>query len=171
VVVLSPDSPSWRSRQNQVPAGYARSLVAYTTHAYFSMSRFLALYLCRALNVQLVSRPRSDAANSHSKSGTVRNIPSLSRRLRYVLVCTPLQPHHSKISEYVHHHWQNYTEKIHIAYRYVFGARGSILVKALCYKPEGRGFETRWGEWNFSIYLILPAALGPGISSASNRTE
>jgi hypothetical protein len=23
------------------------------------------------------------------------------------------------------------------------GARGSVVVKALCYKPEGRGFETR----------------------------
>jgi hypothetical protein len=23
------------------------------------------------------------------------------------------------------------------------GARGSIVVKALCYKPEGRGFDTR----------------------------
>jgi hypothetical protein len=26
---------------------------------------------------------------------------------------------------------------------YFVGARGSIVVKALCYKPEGRGFETR----------------------------
>jgi hypothetical protein len=26
------------------------------------------------------------------------------------------------------------------------GARGSVVVKALCYKPEGRGFETRRGE-------------------------
>jgi hypothetical protein len=25
----------------------------------------------------------------------------------------------------------------------VKGARGSVVVKALCYKPEGRGFETR----------------------------
>jgi hypothetical protein len=25
----------------------------------------------------------------------------------------------------------------------ISGARGSIVVKALCYKPEGRGFETR----------------------------
>jgi hypothetical protein len=25
------------------------------------------------------------------------------------------------------------------------GARGSVVVKALCYKPEDRGFETRWG--------------------------
>jgi hypothetical protein len=23
------------------------------------------------------------------------------------------------------------------------GARGRVVVKALCYKPEGRGFETR----------------------------
>jgi hypothetical protein len=25
----------------------------------------------------------------------------------------------------------------------VVGARCSVVVKALCYKPEGRGFETR----------------------------
>jgi hypothetical protein len=25
--------------------------------------------------------------------------------------------------------------------------RGSIVVKALCYKPEGRGFDSRWGEF------------------------
>jgi hypothetical protein len=35
------------------------------------------------------------------------------------------------------------------------------VVKALRYKPEGRGFETRLGEYIFSIYLILPNALGP----------
>jgi hypothetical protein len=23
------------------------------------------------------------------------------------------------------------------------GARGSVVVKSLCYKPEGRGFDTR----------------------------
>jgi hypothetical protein len=43
------------------------------------------------------------------------------------------------------------------------GALGSVVVKALYYKPEGCGFETRRGEKNFSIYLILPAALGPGV--------
>jgi hypothetical protein len=46
-----------------------------------------------------------------------------------------------------------------------------IVVKALCYKPEGRGFETRWGELHLSIYLILLVALGPGVYSASNRNE
>jgi hypothetical protein len=51
------------------------------------------------------------------------------------------------------------------------GARGIVVVEALCYKPEGRGFETRCGELIFSIYLILSAALGPGVYSASNRNE
>jgi hypothetical protein len=49
------------------------------------------------------------------------------------------------------------------------GVRGRVVVKALCYKPEGRGFETRWGEWFLSSYLILPVALGTGVYSASNR--
>jgi hypothetical protein len=35
------------------------------------------------------------------------------------------------------------------------------LLEALCHKPEGRGFYSRWGHWIFSIYLILPAALWP----------
>jgi hypothetical protein len=43
-----------------------------------------------------------------------------------------------------------------------------ILVKALCYKPEGRGFEILSSEL-LLIYLTLPAALGPGVHPASNR--
>jgi hypothetical protein len=63
------------------------------------------------------------------------------------------------------------------------------MVEALCYKPEGRGFESlckkvklsltalttmlrdpmRW--MNVSIYLIHPASLGPRLYSASNRNE
>jgi hypothetical protein len=49
--------------------------------------------------------------------------------------------------------------------------KGSAMVKALIYKPEGRGFETRWGECIFSMYLVLPAALGPGIYSTTNRND
>jgi hypothetical protein len=45
------------------------------------------------------------------------------------------------------------------------------VVKALRYKPEGHGFDTRWGERIFSMYLILPAALGTAVHSASNRNE
>ena len=25
------------------------------------------------------------------------------------------------------------------------------LVEALRYKPEGRGFDSRWGDWDFSL--------------------
>jgi hypothetical protein len=57
-------------------------------------------------------------------------------------------------------------------YRYTnAGARRSALVKALCCKPQGRGFETRWGEWKFSVYIILPAPLNPGVYSACDRNE
>jgi len=35
------------------------------------------------------------------------------------------------------------------------------LVEALRYKPEGRGFDSRWCHWNFFIDIILPAALWP----------
>jgi hypothetical protein len=35
------------------------------------------------------------------------------------------------------------------------GVRDSVVIKALCYKPEGRGYETRWGE-----FLNLPNLSG-----------
>jgi hypothetical protein len=35
--------------------------------------------------------------------------------------------------------------KIRVTHKYE-GASGSIVVKALCYKPEGRGFESRCDE-------------------------
>jgi hypothetical protein len=47
---------------------------------------------------------------------------------------------------------------------------GNVMIKALCYKPEGHEFDSRWIDF-FLIYLILPAALGRGIYSASNINE
>jgi hypothetical protein len=46
----------------------------------------------------------------------------------------------------------------------------ALLVEALCYKPEGRGLDSRWCHWTL-IGLILPAALRPWGDSASNRNE
>jgi hypothetical protein len=40
-------------------------------------------------------------------------------------------------------------------------ARGIEVREAIHYKPKGRGFETRWGDSMFSIYLNLTAASGP----------
>ena len=33
----------------------------------------------------------------------------------------------------------------------VAGVRGSVVVRALQYKPAGRGFYSRWCHWNFSV--------------------
>jgi hypothetical protein len=33
----------------------------------------------------------------------------------------------------------------------VSGARGGEVVQALSYKPEGRGIDSRWCQWNFSL--------------------
>ena len=47
--------------------------------------------------------------------------------------------------------------KYTIAYAYIYnaiqynGARGGVVVKALGYKPAGRGFDSRWRHWNFSV--------------------
>ena len=34
---------------------------------------------------------------------------------------------------------------------YTFMACGGVVVKALRYKPAGRGFDSRWCHWNFSV--------------------
>jgi len=36
-----------------------------------------------------------------------------------------------------------------------------LLVEALRYKLEGRGFDFRWCHWNFSFAIIFPAGLCP----------
>ena len=41
------------------------------------------------------------------------------------------------------------------------------MVKALCYKAEGRWFEPRLCHWNFSFR----SHYGPGVDSDSNRNE
>jgi hypothetical protein len=45
------------------------------------------------------------------------------------------------------------------------------LVEALCYKPEGRGIDSRWCQWNFSLTYSFQPHYGPGVNSASNRNE
>ena len=34
---------------------------------------------------------------------------------------------------------------------YIFIHRGGTVVKVLCYKSEGRWFDSRWCHWNFSL--------------------
>ena len=45
------------------------------------------------------------------------------------------------------------------------------LVEALRYKPEGRGFDSRWCHWNFSLTLSFRPHYGPGVDSACDGNE
>jgi hypothetical protein len=45
------------------------------------------------------------------------------------------------------------------------------LGHAVAYATSRKDAGSRPDEVNFSIYLILPVALGPGVYSASNRNE
>jgi hypothetical protein len=33
----------------------------------------------------------------------------------------------------------------------MWGDRGGTVIKVLCYKSEGRWFDSRWCHWNFSL--------------------
>jgi len=47
-----------------------------------------------------------------------------------------------------------------------------LKVKQLRYKPEGRGFDSMWGHWDFSLVYSFQPHYGPGVvDSASNRNE
>jgi hypothetical protein len=45
------------------------------------------------------------------------------------------------------------------------------MFEALRYKPEGRGFDSRWCHWNFSLTVILLTALWPWVDSSPSRNE
>jgi len=44
----------------------------------------------------------------------------------------------------------------------IVGARGGLVVKALRYKPAGRGFDSRWCHWNFSVTSFRSHGVFPG---------
>ena len=45
------------------------------------------------------------------------------------------------------------------------------LVEVPHYKPEGRGFDSRMCQWNFSLTYSFRPHYGPWVDSASNRNE
>jgi hypothetical protein len=53
---------------------------------------------------------------------------------------------------------------------FTWGHALAQLVEALRYKSEGRGFDSRWYHWNFSL-TSFRMHYGPGVDSASNRNE
>jgi hypothetical protein len=45
------------------------------------------------------------------------------------------------------------------------------LVEAQRFKPEVRGFDSRWCHWNFSLTLSFRLHYDPGVDSVSNRND
>jgi hypothetical protein len=45
------------------------------------------------------------------------------------------------------------------------------VVKALRYKPAGRGFDSRCCHWNFSVTSSFRSHYDPWVDSVSNRNE
>jgi len=56
-----------------------------------------------------------------------------------------------------------------IVYILVRNGGGTQLVEALRYKPEGRGFNSRWCHLNFSFTYSFRPHYGTGVDSAFNR--
>ena len=48
---------------------------------------------------------------------------------------------------------------------YLKGDRGGTMVKVLCYKSEGRRFNSRWCRWNFLLTKFFRSHYGPGGST------
>jgi hypothetical protein len=57
-----------------------------------------------------------------------------------------------------------------VYYYYYYYYYYYLVVKALGYKPEGGQVRDPIRR-NFKMYLIIPAALGPGVYSVYNRNE
>ena len=51
----------------------------------------------------------------------------------------------------------------------LYVACGGVVVKALRYKPAGRGFDSRCCHWNFSVTLFFRSHYGHGVDSASTE--
>jgi hypothetical protein len=45
------------------------------------------------------------------------------------------------------------------------------LVEAPRYKLEGRGYDSRWFHWNFSLTKFFRPHYGLGVETSSNRNE
>lgn len=45
------------------------------------------------------------------------------------------------------------------------------LVEAVSYKPDSRGFDSRWDHWDFSLTFSFQPHYDPGVDSDTNKNE
>jgi hypothetical protein len=61
--------------------------------------------------------------------------------------------------------------RINNVYAFLKGHTVARLLKALRYKPQGRGFDSPRFKWNFSLTQFFWSHYGPGVDSTSYRNE
>jgi hypothetical protein len=104
---------------------------------------------------------------------------SLRTKRRYNPDCLTLHSHYRENLIY-NYYVISYNNMLYASSQFSFqtsfaavgGACGSVLrCSILCYKPEGRGLDSRWGHWTFQLTYSFQPHYGPGVDSASNRNE
>ena len=120
----------------------------------------------------------------HYEGRLISSLTLTTRQIVFLLFCVPycgMCPHPGRYWFLVNdqHDAQFFTNVTHNSllciyfYFYLstcFEAPGGVAVKTLRYKPAGRGFDSRWCHWSFSLTYLRPQ-YGPGVDSASNRNE
>jgi hypothetical protein len=84
-------------------------------------------------------------------------------RISWELVSNPLGP--------AQHTLRTAALDNNISESYLQRYRGSTVVKILCYKSEGRWFDSRWCHCIFPLTYFFRSHYGPAVDSASNRNE
>ena len=82
--------------------------------------------------------------------------------------CCVLQQNYGKMEKLLY--------RIFVTYRWLYnilkGIRGNAVFEVMCYKSEGRWFDSRWCLWRFFIDTkSFRSHYGPGIVLVCNRNE
>jgi hypothetical protein len=88
---------------------------------------------------------------------------------RWLYACDCTYCKHSEIYVIIRTYQHCNNHGVHVVC-YGCSVHGAQLVEALLYKPEGRGFDSRWSHWNFSL-ISFRSDYVPGVDSASGRNE
>jgi hypothetical protein len=87
--------------------------------------------------------------------GNLSCVPVVRETLSYVApyAAVPLLCVFLKYIEYFPQRYRKYSARLYRTAhcRRVGTADGGTVVKVLCYKSEGRWFDSRWCQWNFSL--------------------
>jgi hypothetical protein len=153
---------------------------------------YMAVFECGTLPVTLKKRQTLRAFGNLVVSGIwwlrreeVESHSAVSRTVQWVAQCSESRSAVSRTVQWVAQFSESHSAvsravwscRSWVLHKMLFheatqlGARGSVVVEWLCYRPGGHGFETSWDHSIYSIALVLSATLGPGVYSAANRNE